>query len=226
MLLKEVPCPERPREKVLNDGIERLSNIEIIALLLGTGTRNFNVLDVAKNLVYYLEDISDLSRITLNELIEIEGIGKAKAITILAAVELGKRMQESSRKELNFSNPESIFEYFEPRMRFLTEETLYVIYIDIKGNVISIKQLTKGTQTQTLVDPKLIFKYAYKFGASSMILVHNHPTGDPTPSLADLKITAEISKMAKVINFEILDHVIIGKTVLSMRRQSKTFKVL
>ncbi len=225
MILKEMPLTEQPREKLLSIGSDKLSNIELLAILLRTGTKDANVLKVAEEVIYLLEDISDLTTLTIQELIDIKGIGLSKAITILAAVELGKRIVENKQKNLSFSTPEAIFEYFYPRMVNLKQETLYGIYLDVRGKVISIKHLTTGTITSTLIDPKLIFKWAYKLSASNIILVHNHPSKDSTPSLADIKITAELIKQSRVIQIEIIDHIIIGDDFFSMKRSIKNYKL-
>ena len=151
MILKEVPICERPREKLLLEGSDKLSNIELLAILLRTGNKDENVLEVAKKVIYLLEDITDLSSLTIQELTNIKGIGESKAITILASVELGKRMNEYKQNKFTFSNPKEIFEYFYPRVKDLKQEHLYVIYLDLKGKVISVKNLTIGTISSTLI---------------------------------------------------------------------------
>lgn len=225
MILKEVPINERPREKLLNEGSEKLSNIELVAILLRTGTKDENVLKLAEKVVYLLEDISDLSNLSIQELLTIKGIGKTKAITILSAVELGRRINQTKKKTLYFTTPEDVFNYFMPIVKNLKQENLYAIYLDVKGKVISIKHLTIGTINSTLIDSKLIFKWAYKLSASSYILVHNHPSGDPTPSMADVKITQEIIKQSKIVQLEMLDHIIIGDSFISMKRSIKNYKL-
>lgn len=225
MLLKEVPMSERPREKLLNQGSSKLSNIELLAILLRTGCKDENVLEVSKKLIYLLEDITNLSSLTIQELTNIKGIGESKAITILACVELGKRINEFKQNKLIFATPKEIFNYFHPRMKDLDQEYLYVIYLDLKGKVIAIKNLTIGTISSTLIDANLIFKWAYKFSSTSFILVHNHPTGDPSPSIADIKLTIDLVKKSKIINFEVLDHVIIGEEYYSMKKSLKDIKV-
>ena len=225
MILIEVPYNERPREKLLLEGSAKLSNIELLAILLRTGTKDDNVLEVDKKVIYLLEDITDLQSLTIQELTKIKGIGESKAIKIIASVELGRRITEYKQKKLIFTNPESIFEYFYPRMKDLDQEYLYVIYLDLKSKVIAVKNLTIGTISSTLIDANLIFKWAYKLSASSFILVHNHPTGDPTPSVADIKLTSELVKKSKIINLEVIDHVIIGEEYYSMRRSLKEIKV-
>ena len=208
MILKEVPMCERPREKLLLEGSDKLTNIELLAILLRTGCKDENVLEVAKKVVYLLEDITELSDLTIQELTNIKGIGESKAITILACVELGRRINEYKQNRFNFANPSEIFEYFYPRVKDLKQEHLYVIYLDLKGKTIGIKNLTIGTISST-----------------NFILVHNHPSGDPTPSIADIKLTIELVKKSRIINFEVLDHVIIGDEYFSMRKNIKDIKV-
>ncbi len=223
MLLKEVPYYERPREKLLHDGVSSLSNTELLAILIATGTKNKNVLEVSKSVLYLLEDITDLSSITVNELTEIEGVGKVKAVTILAAVELGKRMATFKKDNISFNSSNSIYEYFYPKCKYLKEEVFYVVYLDIKNNVISIKELSNGGTNMTLIDPKTIFKWAFKLTASKIILVHNHPSGDSTPSNADLMCTQEVIKMGSSLKIEVLDHIIIGSFYTSLRKENATY---
>lgn len=225
MILKEVPMCERPREKLLLEGSDKLTNIELLAILLRTGCKDENVLEVAKKVVYLLEDITELSDLTIQELTNIKGIGESKAITILASVELGRRINEYKQTRFNFANPSEIFEYFYPRVKDLKQEHLYVIYLDLKGKTIGIKNLTIGTISSTLIDANLIFKWAYKLSSTNFILVHNHPSGDSTPSIADIKLTIDLVKKSKIINFEVLDHVIIGDDYFSMRKNIKDVKV-
>lgn len=225
MILKEVPLNERPREKLLAEGVEKLSNTELIAILLRTGTKDKNVLELATKVVYLLEDISDLNELTIQELENINGIGEAKAITIVASAELGRRIASARKSELTFVTPENVYEYFYPRLKDYKQEVLYGIYMDVRGKVNAIKQLTVGTVNSTLIDPKIVFKWAYKYQASSIILVHNHPSGESMASPQDLKSTAELVKQARTLNFEIIDHIIIGNDLYSMKRMSKAYKV-
>ena len=211
MLLKEVPLCEQPREKLLIEGSSKLSNVELLAILLRTGCKDENVLEVAKKVVYLLEDITDLSDLTIQELTNIKGIGLSKAITILASVELGKRINEYKQTRYNFKNPSEIFAYFYPRLKDLKQEHLYVIYLDLKGRITAIKNLTIGTVSSTLIDANLIFKWAYKLSSTNFILVHNHPSGDPYPSKEDMELTNKIRKASKIIDVELLDHIIIAK---------------
>lgn len=224
-MLREVPKYERPREKASKYGISSLSNIELLAIILRTGTKQDNVIEVSKKLLYSFERLSLLKDITINELIKISGIGEAKAISILASIELGIRIIHDSNLSKSYSSPEAVFKYFYPILKMKTKECLYALYLDTKGNLIKDQLITQGTINSSLVDGKDIFKWALKYSASAIILVHNHPSGDPTPSVEDLKSTKNLVSMAKMMDLVILDHVIIGDYFFSMKKDSKYFKV-
>ena len=217
-MLKEVPVFDRPREKAIKYGVNSLSNIELIAILLRTGSKQDNVLDVA-------EKLSLLKDMTISELMKFKGIGKTKAITILASIELGLRVLETSKENTFYTSPEAVFEYFYPKLRLKNKECLYAMYLDVKGQLIKEQLITQGTINSSLMDGKDIFKWGVKLSASAIILVHNHPSGDPTPSLADLKATEKLIQMSKYVDMIILDHIIIGNDFYSMKRSSKLYKL-
>lgn len=221
----KIPKHVMPREKLIEYGVKSLSNQELLAILIRTGNKDVGVMDVSVEILELIDNVSDLSKLSLNELLSIKGIGTSKAVSILAAIELGQRINNFKKEHIVFDAPEKIFEYFSPRMKGLDQEHLYGIYFDSKGKVSGIKELTIGTVNQTLIDHKLIFKWAYKYQSQSFILVHNHPTGDSYPSLADIKLTQELMRKCRVMDFMFLDHVIIGDDYFSMRRDLKTYKI-
>lgn len=223
MLLKEIPDYEKPREKAKELGIERLSNVELLAILIRTGTKGKNVLETSKEILYKLENIKDLNTITLTELTSVKGIGNDKAITVLAAIEFGKRINEFKKSTISFAKAEDVFEYFKIKMNGLEQENLYVIYLNNKLNLLDIKLITTGTINTTLFDATTILKWALKLSSPAIILVHNHPSGDPTPSVADYKMTDLIIKQCELLNITVIDHIIIGETFHSMKR-SKEYK--
>lgn len=224
-MLKEIPFYERPREKVLNQGIKYLSNIELLALLIRTGNNEDNVLRLSEKILYKLTNIKDLNQLTISELTEIKGIGNAKAITILAAVELGRRINLLSEKEVVLKSGNSVYKFMKNVFIDAKEEHLYGLYLNAKGILISSIELSKGNVNSTLIDPDIIFKWYYKLSASAIILVHNHPSGDSTPSLPDLKKTEEVVQKAKMLGIHILDHIIIGKDFYSIRENNKLFNI-
>ncbi len=218
MILKEMPKEERPREKLIIEGPDHLSLVELVAIILRTGYKDEDVMEISHKLLSLVDNVTELPNLTLNEILEIKGIGEAKAITLYACFELGKRIANYKKVAIDFKNPESIHNYFYNRVKDFQQEHLYALYLDTKGKIISIKELTIGTINATLIDSKLIFKWAFKFQANGIILVHNHPSGDSYPSIADVKMTMELIKQAKIVNFTIYDHIIIGEKCFSMRR--------
>ena len=225
MIIKEIPIFERPREKVINQGVHYLSNTELLAILLRTGTKEENVLRISEKLLYKLTNINDLNDLTINELTSVKGIGPSKAVTVLAAVELGRRMTNLTKKDLSLTSSKQVYEYMKNYFLSVKEEHLYGIYLNAKGGLINTIELSKGTINSTLIDPDLIFKWYYKISSSAVILVHNHPSGDSTPSIPDLKKTDEVIKKAKLLDIRVLDHIIIGKDYYSMRENNKIFNI-
>lgn len=225
MILKEIPFFERPREKVINQGVKYLSNVELIAILLRTGNNEENVLRLSEKLLYKLSNIKDLNQLTFSELTEIKGIGIAKAVTIIAAVELGRRISLISEKEIILKSSLSVYNYMKNLFLDVKEEHLYGLYLNAKGVLISCIELSKGNVNTTLFDSDSIFKWYYKLSSSAIILVHNHPSGDSNPSIPDLKKTEEIVVKAKVLGINILDHIIIGNSFYSIRENNKLYKI-
>lgn len=222
---KEVPYDERPREKAIKYGIQSLSNMEILAIILRTGSKEKNVLGVSQNLLYQIEKISNLKDITINELTKIKGIGKTKAITILASIELGARIIRNENESKIYATPRQVFDYLYPKVKLLNKECLYALYLNTRGGLIKEVLITQGTVNASLFDGKDIFKWALKLSATAIILVHNHPSGDPTPSIQDIKSTEKLVQMSKMMDVMILDHIIIGNDYYSMKEESKLFKV-
>lgn len=225
MIIKDIPKFERPREKVINQGVQYLSNNELIAILLRTGTKNQNVLKVSEQILYKLSNINDLYNLTISELTSIKGIGPSKAVTLLAAVELGKRISNLNEKDYILNSSGKVNLFMQNYFINVKEEHLYGLYLNSKGKLIQAVELSKGTINSTLIDCETIFKWYYKLSSSAIILAHNHPSGDPTPSIQDLKKTEEVVKKAKMLNINVLDHIIIGKTYYSIRENNKLFNI-
>lgn len=225
IMLKEIPPFERPREKALKYGIDSLSTVELLAIILRTGSKDENVLDTSKKILYSIDNLARLREMTINELTKIKGIGTTKAITILASIELGIRILESKNEKNIFDTPKAVYEYFYPKLRLLNQEHLYAIFLNLKGKTIDIKMITKGTISSSLLDGKNIIKWALKLSATAIILVHNHPSGDPTPSISDLKTTSSFANQAKLLEIVVIDHIIVGDYFYSMKENTKLFKV-
>ncbi|MBR2138127.1 MAG: DNA repair protein RadC [Bacilli bacterium] len=202
---------ERPRERLLNDGVESLSNEELLSIIIKTGTKNISVKELSRNILKELNNINDLKDITINKLINIKGIGKVKAIEIIASIELGKRVYiQNNKEEVTLNNSSKIYEYFKNIFINEKQENFYAIYLNTKSKLISYKLLFKGTINTSCVHPREIFKYAFLESAYSVVVIHNHPSGDPTPSKMDDELTQVLFNIGKVMSLPILDHIIIG----------------
>ena len=213
MRFKNIPKEEKPRERLIKYGVENLSNEELIAIILKTGTKKYNVKEIANNVLCSFENISNLRNVRINNLVNIEGIGEIKAIELLASIELGKRVYEDNNYEdlVSLTSPLVIVKYFNNLFKDLKQEYFYVVYLNSKGKFIEKKLLFKGILNKSLVHPRDIFKEAYLLSACSFICIHNHPSGDPTPSSEDKIITENIKQIGLLHGINLLDHIIIGK---------------
>lgn len=211
--IKDIPVDDRPRERLINIGVDSLSNEEILAIILGSGTRNSSAKDLASNILKETKNIKYLNEITLNELLKIKGIGLKKASTILASVELGKRINTSivSINQVVFNNPKIIFEYYKNKLESKKQEYFYAVYLDSAKRIILEKLLFMGTINQSIVHPREVFKEAYLCNATSIICIHNHPSGNVIPSKEDINLTKKLIEIGKLFGIEIVDHIIIGK---------------
>ncbi|MDD3123299.1 MAG: DNA repair protein RadC [Candidatus Izemoplasmatales bacterium] len=225
-ILKEMPNEERPRERLLKIGVKALSIQELIAIILVTGTKGVSVLEVANDLLLKFKNLETLNEVTVKELSTITGIGEAKAISLLAAIELGKRIGSLNQLKQVISTPLDAFKFLEVNMKHLTQENLVCLYLNIKSEVLDCKTITIGTVSMTIFNPKDIFKWALKLSASFIIVAHNHPSGDPTPSNNDILVTKKIIEVSRIVDIEVIDHIIIGKgKYYSFLEHSKTKKL-
>lgn len=209
-MIKDMPYQERPRERLMRFGAHSLNTYELIAILLRTGIQNDSVIDVSRRLIGDLNTLSDLKDMTIKELQKFRGIGKTKAITLKAALELGKRVMDERIENVQISSPKIVYDLLNYDLRDLKQEVLIVLYLDLKTNLIAKKEVFRGSLNQSLVHPREIFKYAVKFSAYQIILVHNHPSGDPTPSKQDIQLTKAVEKAGQMLQIHLLDHIIIG----------------
>ena len=213
MKFKNIPNEEKPRERLLKYGAENLSNEELLAIILRTGTKKYNVKELANNILCNFNDIKNMKNIRINNLLTIEGMGKIKAIELVASIELGKRVyEEDNYKELiSLTNPKTIIKYFNNLFKNKKQEYFYVIYLDSKAKYIDKKLLYKGTLNNSLVHPRDIFKEAYLLSSCSFICIHNHPSGDATPSEEDINTTKNLKQIGLLHGIKLIDHIIIGK---------------
>ena len=213
MKIKDLCADERPREKMLGKGASALSNAELLAILLRTGTEGRNALEVAQILLSAAGgSLTAASRMSVSELCRIDGIGTGKAVTIGAALELGKRLCSEVpdvRKNIIHS-PADVYRELSSVLRGLQHEECWILYLSRNNRVISREQLSVGGQSETIVEVKSVVRRALDLRASSLILVHNHPSGDPHPGNADIKLTLILRKALDTFDISLLDHVIVS----------------
>lgn len=209
MKLKELPKMEMPRERLIKYGASNLSNEDLISILIRTGSKDKNVKELSSEILSKIKEISSLNDLSLRELTNIKGVGTTKALTILAAIELGKRVYNANIEEkIVLNNTEVVNKYFAPLIAKEKQENLLVILLDNKNRLISYKIMFKGTSTYSLVSPKEIFNYAVKERADKLIIMHNHPSGIVEPSNADIELTNQINMSGKIIGISLVDHII------------------
>lgn len=203
---------DRPREKFLLKGKQSLSNAELLAILIATGTKNESAVGLARKILQLTsENINELAKLNVNELKKVKGIGEAKAITIAAALELGRRRKDEEAKQIEIiKNSQQAFHYFEPLVADLPHEEFWILLLARNRKVIARKKISEGGIAGTVVDTKIIFKHAIENLASSIVLCHNHPSGNLQPSENDIQITKNLKNAGKILDIEIVDHIIVG----------------
>lgn len=221
MLMKDFPKEERPRERFIQYGAESLSNQELIALVLRTGTKEASVLTLAQRVLSHFGNLRMLKEATLEELTKINGIGPAKAIQLLTSIELGRRIVSTTAEERYvIRSPEDGANYVMEEMRFLRQEHFVCLYLNTKNQVIHKQTVFIGSLNSSIVHPREVFREALRRSAASIICLHNHPSGDPTPSREDIEVTKRLSECGKLIGIEVLDHIIIGdKRYVSLKEK-------
>lgn len=211
MKLMDLPENERPRERLLRYGSDSLSNAELIAIILRTGSKKENVINLSSRILKQGEGLNGLLNMDQNELISINGIGKAKAAEILALAEISKRFKSfKSGDEYKITTPKDAADLVMESMRFFKKEYLKVIMLNTKNVVISIKDISVGSLNSSIVHPREVFCDAVKKSCASLIICHNHPSGDPSPSSEDINVTKRLSECGKLLGIEVIDHIIIG----------------
>ena len=202
---------DQPREKLLYKGKAALSDAELVAILIGSGNRNESAVDLCKRILASVDNnLSDLGKLSIKQLMEFKGIGEAKAISIAAALELGRRRRgEEALEKKKITSSKSVFELMQPLIGELQHEEFWIIYVNNSNKVIQKNQLSKGGITGTLVDVRLVLKNALEVGATGLILAHNHPSGTLKPSEADKQITNKLKVAAESLDIKVLDHLII-----------------
>ena len=210
--MKNLPESEQPYEKYVLNGEESLSDAELLSIILKSGTKEANSLDIAREILKgNHNNLLNLYDLSYRDLMQFSGVGKVKAIQLKAVAELSRRISKTnSGYRLRMDNPESIADYYMEQLRHAKQEQLLCAFFDAKNNFLGDVVVSKGAVNYTYVSPRDVFRYAFDYEAVMLILLHNHPSGDPTPSEDDLRITRRIEKGAQILQLELVDHIIVG----------------
>ena len=204
---------ERPQERLETHGAGALSDTELLAMLLRTGSRQLDVLSLSSHLLAEAGSLANLLTWSEADLKKLKGIGKVKALQLITVIEIARRiLRQSPNSSPNFSNPEAVYKYFFPLTAGLEVEKFWALCLNRKNRLIREVEITSGTASNSLVHPREVFREAIRLSASAIICLHNHPSGDPSPSSADIKVTRQLREASKVVDIEILDHIIIGQS--------------
>ena len=222
--MRELPPAERPRERLLNQGANALKTAELLAILLRTGTSGRPVLDLADFLLSHFGSLEALSRASVGELAKIKGIGQAKAIGLKAAFALAARLARSEAEARAIETAEDVARLLGEEMRLLDYESVRVICLNTKHMVLAVEEVTRGTLNESLFHPREAFRPALARQAHAVILVHNHPSGNPQPSDADLQVTRRMKEAGTLLQIELLDHVILGAPRAGVEKNYFSFK--
>ncbi|MCX8056820.1 MAG: DNA repair protein RadC [Ignavibacteria bacterium] len=213
--VKDLPLDDRPREKLELRGPRALTDAELLAIILRTGKKSKSALEVAAEIINEYKSLRELAKRNHHEILEAfkgEGIGKTKAITLLAAIELGRRTTQLdiNNEEIQVTEPRVIFDLMNPKLSHLTVEEFHIVLLNRKNVILKTELVTRGTLDSSLVSPREVFKIAIDNRASSIILVHNHPSGNLEPSREDIKVTEQFFEAGKILEIPVLDHIIIA----------------
>lgn len=210
-MIRDVQSDNRPRERLIQQGAESLANQELLAILLRTGTKDLSVMALANEVLQYAENLHALKQITLAELTSIKGIGEAKAVQLLAATELGRRLaQKRVDDTYTIRSPADAAAYVMPDMVGLMQEHFVVLFLNVKNQIMHKQTIFIGSLNSSIVHPREVFREAIKRAAATIICVHNHPSGSSDPSPEDIEVTKRLQEAGYIIGIEVIDHVIIG----------------
>ncbi len=210
--IKDLPLSERPREKLKTQGAKSLSDVELLSILFRTGTKDYSAKDLATNLLKEIDNLANLQDLSYNYLISLKGIKDAKALTLLAAIELGQRLALKVNQPTKITTSTDVYELLKYEIVNLKQEKLFAIFLNTKNEVISYQAIFTGTQNQSITHPREIFHAAIKHNAVKIIIAHNHPSGNVTPSQEDIAFTNQLKEASLLLQIPLLDHVILGNT--------------
>jgi DNA repair protein RadC len=211
MLIRDIPNNERPRERLIKYGVDKLSNEELLSIILSSGVRNKSCKELSLDIISEFDSINNLKNLNIKSLSNIKGIGVSKASIILASIEFGRRVYSDNNIDIKLNSSEDIYNYIKNDLIDKKQEYFYALYLDNKNKLIDKKLLFIGTVNRSIVHPREIFKYAYLYSASSIVIVHNHPSGDVTPSKEDKILTDSIIELGNINKIPVIDHIIVGK---------------
>jgi DNA repair protein RadC len=228
LLIRELPESERPRERLVAHGPDSLKPSDLIAILLRTGTKGVSAMQVASELVGKYASLDNLSRATVPDLCRVKGIGRDKAVTLVAAFTLARKMAQESRQELPLlDTPEAVAILMREDARSRNVETFQVLLLNTRRRLIGEPvKISDGTLDTILVHPREVFKPAISANAAAIVLTHNHPSGDPTPSEADIKVTRDLIRAGQLLKIEVLDHVILGRKTEDRQKEYVSLREL
>lgn len=209
--IKELPSDERPREKLIKYGAESLSNAELLAIILRVGTQEYSAIGMAEHIIAKFSGIRGLVSASVEELSSIKGLGIAKSAQIKAMIELGKRLaRAAAESRVSIRNPQDIVDYVNPYLRDEPKENFMALFLNTKNEVLKTRTITVGILDSSLITPRELFREAIAMNSASVIVAHNHPSGDPAPSKEDIALTRRLIEAGKLIGIDVLDHVIVG----------------
>ncbi len=226
-MIKDMPTTERPRERLKAYGAGVLSLAELIAIVLSSGSKDMSVIEIARQIVNDTSEIIELKDKTVAELARIRGVGEVKAIKLLGAIELGRRVYQEIADKSEIRSPSDVYRLLKDEVAGMKQEVLFALFLDLKMKLIAKKQIFVGSLNQSLIHPREVFKYAVKNSAYQVILAHNHPSGDPEPSEQDIVVTKRFITAGEMLQIPIVDHVVIGRekyiSIIEMinRKQTK-----
>lgn len=219
--------PERPRERLLAQGAEALSSAELVAILLRTGRRGFSAVDIARQLLARFQSLDRLARASMEELRQVKGIGRDKALALRGAFALAQRMARELQLEAPMlDTPERVADLLREENRHYEAEQFQVLLLNTRRRLIRVERLSRGTLDTVWVHPRDVFRLAIAGNASAVVLVHNHPSGDPTPSEADIRITRDLIRAGQLLKIDVLDHVILGRRTTDRSRDYVSLREL
>ncbi len=209
--IREIPTDERPRERLIGYGADMLSTSELLAVLLRTGTEKYSAIGLAEHLLARFDNIRGVAGATIEEMSEVHGIGPAKAAQIKAAIEFGRRLIAASPEERpKIRSPRDVYNLLGPTLRDEKREHFQALLLDTKNGVMRTKTISVGDLSSSIVHPREVFVEAIRHGAASLIVAHNHPSGDPAPSPEDIAVTRRLAEAGELLGIELLDHIILG----------------